>query len=127
MYNWSLLEETLKVLKDSGVRPEDVQYVLTSEVWMTWEEFANIAKRTRYDSGSDDKCPQNWSKYKICSDDNPHECRFLIEASSVKSEEPEQESNHSDDCYCLTCKYRGNLDAISMCATCHKFSNWELK
>ena len=51
MYNWSLLEETLKVLKDSGVRPEDVQYVLTSEVWMTWEEFANIAKRTRYDSG----------------------------------------------------------------------------
>lgn len=51
MYNWSLLEETLKVLKDSGVRPEDVQYVLTSEAWMTWEEFANIAKRTRYDSG----------------------------------------------------------------------------
>lgn len=33
-----------------------------------------------YDSGSDDKCPQHWSKYKICSDDNPHECRFLIEA-----------------------------------------------
>lgn len=25
------------------------------------------------------------------------------------------------------CKYRGNLDAISMCATCHKFSNWELR
>nr|UVX76143.1 MAG: hypothetical protein [Bacteriophage sp.] len=51
MYNWSLLEETLKVLKDSGVRPEDVQYVLTSEVWMTWEEFANIAKKVHYDSG----------------------------------------------------------------------------
>ena len=33
-----------------------------------------------YDNGSDDKCPQHWSKYKICSDDNPHECRFLIEA-----------------------------------------------
>ena len=80
-----------------------------------------------YDSGSDDKCPQQWNKYKICSDNNPHECRFLIEANSVKSEEPEQESNHSDDRYCLTCKYRGNLDVISICATCHKFSNWELK
>ena len=45
MYNESLLEETLRVLKDSGVRPEDVQYVLTSEVWMTWEEFANAAKK----------------------------------------------------------------------------------
>ena len=33
-----------------------------------------------YDNGSDDKCPQQWSKYEICSDDNPHECRFLIEA-----------------------------------------------
>lgn len=51
MYTESLLEETLKVLKDSGVRPEDVQYVLTSEVWMTWEEFANAAKKVYYDSG----------------------------------------------------------------------------
>lgn len=32
------------------------------------------------DNASDDKCPRYWSKYKICSDDNPHECRFLIEA-----------------------------------------------
>ena len=127
MYNWSLLEETLKVLKDSGVRPEDVQYVLTSEVWMTWEEFANIAKRTRYDSGSDDKCPQNWSKYKICSDDNPHECRFLIEASAVKSEESEQESNHSDGRCCKTCKHCREPGAIYICATCYKFSNWEVK
>lgn len=51
MYTESLLEETLKVLKNSGVRPKDVQYVLTSEVWMTWEEFANAAKAVYYDSG----------------------------------------------------------------------------
>lgn len=51
MYSESLLEETLRVLKDSRVRPEDVQYVLTSEVWMTWKEFANIADGTYYNSG----------------------------------------------------------------------------
>ena len=51
MYNESLLGETLRVLKDKELRPEDVQYVLTSEVWMTWEEFANIAKKVHYDSG----------------------------------------------------------------------------
>ena len=51
MYNESLLGETLRVLKDRELRPEDVQYVLTSEVWMTWEEFANAAKKVYYDSG----------------------------------------------------------------------------
>lgn len=25
-------------------------------------------------------CPRHWDKEKVCSDDNPHECRFLIEA-----------------------------------------------
>ena len=47
----NFLKETLDKMEENGVRPEDVQYVSTSEVWMTWEEFANIAKRTRYDSG----------------------------------------------------------------------------
>lgn len=51
MYNESLLEETLRVLKDRGLKPQNVQYVLTSKVWMTWEEFANIAKKVHYDSG----------------------------------------------------------------------------
>ncbi len=51
MYNESLLEETLRVLKDRGLKPQNVQYVLTSEVWMTWEEFADIAKKVYYDSG----------------------------------------------------------------------------
>ena len=27
------------------------------------------------------KCPRHWNKYKICSDDNPHECFLLIETS----------------------------------------------
>ena len=26
-------------------------------------------------------CPQYWSKDKVCSDNNPHECLFLVEAS----------------------------------------------
>ena len=51
MYNESLLEETLRVLKDREVRPEDVEYVLTSKAWMTWEEFANAAKKVYYDNG----------------------------------------------------------------------------
>ncbi len=25
------------------------------------------------------KCPRYWDKDKVCSDDNPYECRFLIE------------------------------------------------
>lgn len=25
------------------------------------------------------KCPRFWDKYKVCSDENPHECRLLIE------------------------------------------------
>lgn len=24
-------------------------------------------------------CPRNWDKYKVCSDDNPHECLWLKE------------------------------------------------
>lgn len=80
-----------------------------------------------YDNASNDKCPQHWSKYKIYSDDNPHECRFLIEACLVKSEEPEQESNYSDDFCCSSCKHFGDLITTasiqSQCALCYKFSN----
>lgn len=25
------------------------------------------------------KCPRFWDKYKVCSDENPHECKYLIE------------------------------------------------
>lgn len=34
---------------------------------------------------SSEDCPRNWSKYIVCSDDNPHECKFL------KEEKPEQD------------------------------------
>ena len=26
-------------------------------------------------------CPRHWDKYKVCSDSNPNECLFLVEAS----------------------------------------------
>jgi hypothetical protein len=26
-----------------------------------------------------DECPRNWDKYKICSNDNPHECNWFKE------------------------------------------------
>lgn len=80
-----------------------------------------------YDSGSDDKCPQQWSKYKICSDDNPHQCRFLIEACLVKSEEPEQESNHSGTRFCSNCKHFEAGILKPPCHTCIDLSNWEEK
>ena len=27
----------------------------------------------------DDECPRFWNKYKVCSEDNPHECEWLKE------------------------------------------------
>lgn len=27
------------------------------------------------------KCPRYWDKDKVCSDDNPYECRFLVEVA----------------------------------------------
>lgn len=32
----------------------------------------------RYNA-SEETCPKYWSKYKVTSDENPHECEFLIE------------------------------------------------
>ena len=26
-------------------------------------------------------CPRDWDKHKVCSDNNPHECLLLVEAS----------------------------------------------
>lgn len=26
-----------------------------------------------------EKCPRYWDKYKVCSNENPHECKYLIE------------------------------------------------
>lgn len=92
-----------------------------------YEEFCPFREMC-YDNASNDKCPQHWSKYKICSDDNPHECRFLIEACLVKPAEPKRESNHSDDCFCSTCKHFEDSDILkSPCPICIGFSNWEEK
>lgn len=32
-----------------------------------------------------EECPRYWDKYKICSDNNPHECNLLIETSDNKT------------------------------------------
>ena len=34
---------------------------------------------------ADDVCPRHWDKYKVTSDENPHECQFLIEQDIAKS------------------------------------------
>ena len=65
---------------------------------------------------------------KICSDDNPHECRFLIEACLITFSKPKQKSSHSDDCFCSTCKHFEDSDILkSPCPICIGFSNWEEK
>lgn len=88
-----------------------------------YEEFCPFWEMC-YDRASNDKCPQYWSKYKICSDDNPHECHFLIEACLIKP----RESNHSDDCFCSTCKHFEDSDILkSPCPICIGLSNWEEK
>ena len=34
-----------------------------------------------WDNANDHKCPRYWGKDKVCSDNNPRKCRFLVEAS----------------------------------------------
>ena len=29
-----------------------------------------------------DNCPRSWDKYRVCSDDNPHECSWLKEGDA---------------------------------------------
>ena len=29
------------------------------------------------------ECPRYWDKYKVCSDENPHECEHLIEKEKL--------------------------------------------
>ena len=44
-----------------------------------YEEFCPLY-RMCWDNANDYKCPRHWDKYKVCSDNNPHECLFLVEA-----------------------------------------------
>lgn len=92
-----------------------------------YEEFCPFGKICD-DNASDDKCPQHWSKYKICSDDNPHECCLLIEACLMTFAKPEQKNNPSDAPFCSNCKHFENTDILkSPCPTCIGFSNWEAR
>ena len=36
------------------------------------------------DNANDYKCPRYWDKDKVCSDNNPHECPFLIEEGKMQ-------------------------------------------
>lgn len=71
------------------------------------------------------KCPRYWDKEKVCSDDNPHECLFLVETSidSAKSDDHEDTEDHC----CGTCKHFGGPYTMSICAICIGHSNWEAK
>jgi hypothetical protein len=70
------------------------------------------------DNANDYKCPRYWDKYKICSGDNPHACKFLVEASNLAL---------MDTRCCRTCKHFGELNMESSCAPCYGYSNWEFK
>ena len=35
------------------------------------------------------ECPRYWDKYKVCSDENPHECEHLIETELITMTEEE--------------------------------------
>lgn len=49
------------------------------------------------DSLSDERCPRYWSKYKVCSDSNPHKCKFLIEAIIIDYSSSEAKTSLSDN------------------------------
>lgn len=75
-----------------------------------------------YNNADRDECPRYWGKYKICSDDNPHECCLLIEACLITFAKP------ADDYFCSTCRHFENTDILkSPCPVCIGFSNWEEK
>ena len=63
----------------------------------------------------DGDCPSTWDKYKVCSDENPHECYLLIEKRKIDIQEPkigywEEYGHNISDSYiwdgvrCSVCK-----------------------
>jgi len=46
----NLLHETIQIMAENGVAPQDVVWVGTVEQWSTWENFADVAD-TYYDNG----------------------------------------------------------------------------
>ena len=45
-----------------------------------YEEFCSLYLMCS-DNANEYKCPRFWGKDQVCSDNNPHECLFLVEAS----------------------------------------------
>ncbi len=48
--NTNLLDETVRSLDSHNHSPSDVLWVGTSDVWFTWDEFADPATNANYDS-----------------------------------------------------------------------------
>lgn len=47
-----------------------------------YDEYCPFASKEKcYVSVMIDKCPRHWDKYKVCSNENPHECELLKEFS----------------------------------------------
>ena len=46
--------------------------------------FKDVYKRQMCSKNAKEhECPRYWDKYKVCSDENPHECEHLIETEKL--------------------------------------------
>lgn len=43
-----------------------------------YKEFCHFCMMCT-DDASENRCPRYWNKDKVCSDDTPRECQFLVE------------------------------------------------
>ena len=48
------------------------------EVRVPAEEKGEKGRKTMKNA-KEHECPRYWDKYKVCSDENPHECEHFIE------------------------------------------------
>ena len=47
-----------------------------------YDGYCTFASKEKcYASVMIDECPRHWDKYKVCSNENPHECELLKEFS----------------------------------------------
>lgn len=82
-----------------------------------YEEFCPLYGMCQ-DNASESNCPRYWSKDKVCSDDNPHECQLLAETDKHMG---------TNDHRCQTCKHFDDLDMKFSCDICYGYSKWEAK
>lgn len=50
-------------------------------------EYCPFASKGKCYSSITNDCPRKWDKYKVCSDENPHECDLLKEIDISTLEE----------------------------------------